>query len=371
MTPIVRHANHALSHEENRSKICFLCFEKKTNVYEIQGALKNNLKELVKCDDITIYFKNNRLPKVLCGTCRKKVYANLSLEPCQKINLPDFSRFEGGEIASEGKCQCHLCFLAREIKFPGISSSNNNETIKFKKSKFNLKKIMFKRCNNCLSIIKRGIRHDCNSRTKIQNVQSLCNDKEKQQLTSTLIHEMKNCNLAANKDPNVINLTNLNGGRPMRVTVNSKLNSSKKSVQISAENFSKIKTRFNLSAKTSKGLAGALRAATKNRKLIEPGVRESIQLKSRSVTPYFDKKIFNFVNIKSKVVDKSPKVVVFCKDLEGFIARIEEQRNVGNSHLKFGIDGGKGFLKICLSVQAINDDEINEGEIPCKRQRYV
>ena len=47
---------------------------------------------------------------------------------------------------------------------------------------------------------------------------------------------------------------------------------------------------------------------------------------------------------------------MYCKNVASLISYIKEKRQNPNVHLKFGIDGGRGFLKICLSVQ---DTSIN------------
>lgn len=47
---------------------------------------------------------------------------------------------------------------------------------------------------------------------------------------------------------------------------------------------------------------------------------------------------------------------VICKDLSGLIKSIKEKRNVEDVRLKFGIDGGGGSLKICMSLQSIESE---------------
>lgn len=47
-----------------------------------------------------------------------------------------------------------------------------------------------------------------------------------------------------------------------------------------------------------------------------------------------------------------------------------ESRNIDEKHLKFGIDGGGGFLKVCLSIQSDTDYDLIENEKKCIRQSY-
>lgn len=65
----------------------------------------------------------------------------------------------------------------------------------------------------------------------------------------------------------------------------------------------------------------------------------------------------------------SPEIVVICKNLRSFIQDVMDQRQVSNVHLKFGIDGGGGFLKFSLSIQSLNDEPpmTPQGKLPSTR----
>lgn len=61
------------------------------------------------------------------------------------------------------------------------------------------------------------------------------------------------------------------------------------------------------------------------------------------------------------------EIVVYCSDLSGFISYVKNQRNVSHCSLKFGIDTGGGFLKICLSIQKPLQ---KAGKVPPSRIKY-
>lgn len=61
--------------------------------------------------------------------------------------------------------------------------------------------------------------------------------------------------------------------------------------------------------------------------------------------------------------------IILCKDLNGFLEFVRKDRGVRGSetHLKFGVDGGGGSLKICLSIQSTNNDYVTDS----KRRKYT
>ena len=70
------------------------------------------------------------------------------------------------------------------------------------------------------------------------------------------------------------------------------------------------------------------------------------------------------------------KSAVYCNDLAGLIQHVIQQRRLNdNYHLIFGIDGGKNFFKVCLSIQYShatlgNSNFHDEGITNPKRQKY-
>lgn len=68
---------------------------------------------------------------------------------------------------------------------------------------------------------------------------------------------------------------------------------------------------------------------------------------------FLDVQSLNFVNMKARVENSTPGPVAYCKDLDGLIQLVNERRENIDTSPKFGIDGGGGFLKICLSIQSL------------------
>lgn len=141
---------------------------------------------------------------------------------------------------------------------------------------------------------------------------------------------------------------------------------SSKSQLFSAEEFQKLQTDLHLSQKKTLEVAAALRVVTKNRKVVEPHLKQKLFQQNHSVDEYFTVKKFDFTSTKRREVSEVPETVVYCSNLVSFLQMIKDKRKLNEVLLKFGIDGGGGFLKVCLSVQSVNLEE----DVQKKRQKY-
>lgn len=90
---------HALSHDENRLKVCLLCFWKKKDMFPLTKTLKSNFENLYEN-----YVDDSNLPGALCCTCRRNLYRAKENE---KRKLPDFSIFKRIETRSKSDLNCN------------------------------------------------------------------------------------------------------------------------------------------------------------------------------------------------------------------------------------------------------------------------
>ena len=101
-------------------------------------------------------------------------------------------------------------------------------------------------------------------------------------------------------------------------------------------------------------LAEDLRASSGSRKLIESGMKRKLRTKNCQLSDYFEKKVCNFVEVnkKEKTKNNFTQNVVVCNDLNGLIDKLILERGVDekNMLIRIGLDGGGGFMKICLSI---------------------
>lgn len=122
----VNKKDHARTHEENRSIICFICMQKKKQNYSITGSLKGRMVKLCNYNSA-----DDRLPNVLCVNCKINVIQLTKNDKTdsnsQKIILPDYSHWKTINTRSmnAGKCKCDLCKLAVTAGVPKQFFKNN------------------------------------------------------------------------------------------------------------------------------------------------------------------------------------------------------------------------------------------------------
>ena len=162
-----------------------------------------------------------------------------------------------------------------------------------------------------------------------------------------------------------LQLTQPSGGRPLSITIGGNHDNSQKHLLLTVNDMSNLQSNLNLTDRATNEIAAAIRVATRNRKAVETGLKTKLAAQSDAINQYFGYDEISFMNVKANKFSEDLKVVVYCKDVPGFIEHVKEVREVSESLLKIGIDGGGGFLKICLSVQSTEN-----AKPETKRSRY-
>ena len=117
---------------------------------------------------------------------------------------------------------------------------------------------------------------------------------------------------------------------------------------------------LGLSNTQTRVLAQDLRLATGSRKAVEPEFKESLTKHSHCLDEYFEEMKISYVRVDkdTKVRENFEQSTVVCNDLPKFVDLVLRKRSLENSEfllVKVGIDGGGGFLKICLSIFDIDN----------------
>lgn len=108
------------------------------------------------------------------------------------------------------------------------------------------------------------------------------------------------------------------------------------------------------------GLVSMTRTTLRNRNAIEPHLKQKLSDRLHSLDNFFATKSIDFTFVKARNISNIKRDVVYCKNLSGLIKYVKDKHKEQLVHLKFGIDGGGGFLKLCLSIQSIKDDSRTE-----------
>ena len=126
-----------------------------------------------------------------------------------------------------------------------------------------------------------------------------------------------------------------------------------------ADDMSMVQQDLSLSNQQVKTLAEDMRKASGVRNLFEPSLREKIVEKNQQLQDFFEVKICTLATVEGdKKRENFEQHVATCRDLNGLVEKVIQERNINEERMliKIGLDGGGGFMKICLSIFKINDD---------------
>lgn len=192
-------------------------------------------------------------------------------------------------------------------------------------------------------------------------------EKVSEQIASTVIKNKRARSLEYGNSTEI--LLSQPVGRQMKINLGDK--SSSTVPQISTENLSQISLNLDLSFNETKILSNTLRVVTKNRKILQPNSIEKLRDMNHSIDNLFSSTNCDMLHEKKKERSLSSKTIVFCNDIQGLVETVLEKRNkeISDVHLKFGMDGGGGFFKICLFVQTASGEELSLHKFS-KRQKF-
>ncbi|CAH0547097.1 unnamed protein product [Brassicogethes aeneus] len=347
--------DHALTHSENRFKVCLFCFKKKKAMFPIKDKLKLVVLSLFADYDV----EEKSLPVALCSSCKIKIYKAKHGSGRMELKLPILSDDEKQKRATRSqdvtKCSCKLCQIARAVP-ANIAQATHDFITEQHKKEMVVSSSVEKRCSVCCTILARGKQHVCNKVSLVQNISgylsALDEKSQSQVISSALKRKVSDTGLSD------LSLVQSHGGQPLKIKVGGKencINAPNQSL-ISANDIQSIQTNLNLSYRKKIEIASVIRSASKNKTIIESGYKAKLERNTHLADGFFTYKEFKFVKHKTSISSDDPEVVVYCTDVKSFIDFIKQRRNIKNTHLKLGIDGGGGFLKICLSIQEISNN---------------
>ena len=192
-------------------------------------------------------------------------------------------------------------------------------------------------CTKWYGKIGAGIWHDCTRKNKVQNMLLTSTPTTSQRFASRVIDTNDGAPVAT-LGPNKKHVTPVPTKKQLYTT----------------ESFNIISRDIGLSNRKADRLAQDLRAASGSRTIIEKGTAEKTRELNRQLGDYFESRKCNFryEDTKTKDMQNFEQHTVVCNDIPGLIDKIIISRNIdaGNSIIRIGLDGGGGFVKICMSV---------------------
>lgn len=207
--------------------------------------------------------------------------------------------------------------------------------------------------------------HKCNRIRRVLNIGKVVEESDlkiKEQIVSSTLSSVQKSKIdnSSNKNGNdFIELSNIRG-KATKVIINQKQNNT----VISSDNMKTIQANFNLSQRQTLGIASNIRKATGNRNIIEKNLKRKLYDRIHSLDDFFEINYFDFESGKKNDIVTIRKGAVCCNDISGFIEFVSSKRGSMMFNCKFGIDGGGGFLKLCLSLQSPHQMHVESNNTP-------
>ena len=354
------------THEENLASVCAVCGRKGNKYQNVSKDLAVSVKLIHPS-----YDRHGGVhPTALCSTCRNALRLMKTDPEQSRHRIPgdlDYSAIRPPGVSTRAKtgtgCTCSFCLIGglgvNEEKIHNNSISNplgrpageveNMET----DATPNLN-ISIKTCVKCKVQIRQGVKHTCNNTEKRRNMANDLSSSSSGTLETVLGEGLKEklrrkeeqASPDSTQRKNEVTLKSRFGGAsPLTVTVG-KVQTAR---QMSVEDLRKIKKSMGLSDVQTKKLAGHIRAGTRNRKAVEPGLAKALTESKNLLDDLFTSVQ---VLVKNKDGEDEEKTLIYCTDVSELLFRILEHRGLelDETDQKLGCDKGRGSVKVTLSL---------------------
>ena len=171
---IVKMPNKAKDHEDCRKTVCFICMKKATR--ELTQFQADRVKKIF---EENLNFLDQSVPRDLCSACRITL---LRKEQGKDVELPSLFNFKSINVRMATRDQEYHCIICQI----GHSKLNEKSPLESKEMKDCQPQ---KRCSTCLSLIGKGLTHNCNQFQYRQNLKQLASEDPKaaKQIASQVI----------------------------------------------------------------------------------------------------------------------------------------------------------------------------------------
>ena len=344
-----------LTHEQCRLKVCAVCYcksgQKATKVVtETQETL---IQKLVFSGYSR---KDTKFPSGLCLTClfslldhkKGQSLQNKKSEP-RLLLLPDPDTYETElkrvtRSSSDSACQCRICDVGR---MNGVKWKHFVATCKKSATPTSTIAQYDRLCKDCLAPIYRGSNHSlmmCRSkRQSLENIsQAVSNSNSSMDLVAS---QFLRSEMTESGSDSVL-VRSATGGAPLQVSVGKSAEAPLPS--ISLEQARVMQVEANLSDRQVGKVFKNLRLQL-GRKIVEPGLRDNLVKEKCKFDSFFSADQVQFSDSEGNAIIRP---FVYCSDIVGFVHEIAKLRgvNLADLVLKVGLDGGKGHLKMILTV---------------------
>ena len=147
-----------------------------------------------------------------------------------------------------------------------------------------------------------------------------------------------------------IRLTRAQGGHPIQVVTQASADhaDSETSGQVTAETMAVLQRNLSLSTRQTIEAGKIIRRQEAGGISVESNFQRKLQERGRQLSSFFEVRKIEFDG--SCAGQREVRDVVFCNGVADLVAEVAERRQIQNPQCKVGIDGGGGFIRVCLTV---------------------
>ena len=201
------------SHSQNREHVCGCCVNSsgKKPTKKVDSVWEKEIQKLLPEYDAN----DTRFP---CGLCMSCYHALSRVKNGKATTVSNFKKYQPAPInvdSGRGPCSCFICKTAKENGLKFVQKKENSGQFVKQTSAQNQN-----RCGECLTILHRGVKHECSNDKLVENILAL----------GEKVLDMVASEHLRNKDEEEISLANKQGGKPLLVTVERKGNGLKEPV---------------------------------------------------------------------------------------------------------------------------------------------
>ena len=339
------HMKRALTHEENRCKVCAICF----------GKAKYNLTAIV-LERIQRYFRkdydpsDNRFPCGICSKCRSDLI-DISAGKKKIEILPElYDYIHISPITTTTRsnpvplCDCEICNVSQKSGCITHRSKGRPRSIERPTS------MPIVLCSFCKSEYGKGINHKCTQRNLRDNMLRMINssdDNTQQAVASSIIRKSS-----------IDNISSLysGGSHPLKVKVLS--NNTKDSSQFNIDDIMKFQNATSSSNNEIRRKFVPFVRSVLGKASVESDIGSKLRDRDNNCLDFFSCTTCEFeCTATEDGTSTVSKDLVYCTNITDFVNFVCEKRNYEKASVTFkmGIDSGGGCLKFCLNIMSNSD----------------
>ena len=234
----------------------------------------------------------------------------------------------------------------------GLSSKNKIGSLKSFHNHYNREEKRITICAKCKQELGKGKRHRCDSSSTYKNLLNFVSELPKKN-RDQIVHNIINQD-AANKSNSNLSIELQTAGRPLPIKINPK--SDKDVVQLTHKDIDNLQDSHGLSNTETKNVTHWLHSHF-GKKSVQPYYNKHIHERGKQLEDLYHVENLQFTDSKGNT---SCRYLVYANS-EDLLTRVCKLRDLkGHVFAKVMIDGGKGFLKVSLSVLPYDYNPISE-----------